>query len=331
MSESPLVSVVVPVYNAESCVEDCVASILAQTYGNLEVLLVDDGSTDCTSSILKKIAARDNRVRVFFKANGGVSSARNLGLDNASGGFFCFVDADDTIEPNMVEVLLSACLDTGSDVACCGFKREGRRDGLLSLQADVSFVMNREEFLLGVLTGSKGNHLIGGYLCNKLFTKSLLQRSRLDVGWAVCEDLLFVLEVGQRVEKACSVPDALYNYTVTKGSATRRLSTLVTPDGGWAYFEVAKIVRDRYGTSPALKHAAHLSMCGTAVNGLMHLVGNAEHRALYDELRSYAKAEWFYYKFGLSVRQRARAWLVIFHPMVYGVLKRVGGSYDDQG
>lgn len=87
MNEKPLVSVIVPVYNAEHCVSDCVESILAQTYVNLEVLLIDDGSTDNTLDLLNRIASKDGRVRVLTKHNGGVSSARNLGLDNALGDF----------------------------------------------------------------------------------------------------------------------------------------------------------------------------------------------------------------------------------------------------
>lgn len=329
MSERPLVSVIVPVYNAESCIEECIASILAQTHGNLEVLVVDDGSVDGSSVVLRGIVARDDRVKLFIKENGGVSSARNLGLDNASGSFVAFVDADDTVEPNMIEALLSACIETGSDVACCDFRRGNRgRWSAHNQEVDAFSIMGRDDFLLGVITGSKGSHLIGGYLCNKLFSKSLLQRSRLETGRIICEDLLFVLEVGERVERACCVSAALYNYTVAVGSATHRLDTLVTSEGGWAYFEVAKIVSDRYGTTPALARAARCSMCGAAVNGLMHLVGNAEHYVLFDELRSYAKAEWSFYSFGLSIRQKARAWLVIFHPAIYCALKRVWGSYD---
>lgn len=330
MNEKPLVSVIVPVYNAEHCVSDCVESILAQTYVNLEVLLIDDGSTDNTLDLLNRIASKDSRVRVLTKHNGGVSSARNLGLDNALGDFFGFVDADDTVEPDMFEVLLSACLNTGSEVACCGFNRESRESRFSACRKDgTPSLMNREEFLLGVITGSKDGRLIGGYLCNKLFAKSLLQRARLEVGRVICEDLLYVLGVGQHVDKACCVSGAFYNYNVTAGSATRSLSTLVTPDGNWAYFEVAKIVHERYGTSPMLEHATRLSMSATAVNGLMHLTNSSLYRNLYKELKSYAEAEWPFYGPELSMRNRIRVWLVIFHPMVYGMLKRIGGRCEE--
>lgn len=325
MKETPLVSLIVPVFNAEDCIEDCVASIVAQTYKNLEVLLVDDGSNDGTPNVLKKIAAQDNRIKILPKKNGGVSSARNLGLDNASGDYLGFVDADDTVSPNMVEVLLSACLGTGSDVSCCGFGRGNRGyQAAPNQEVKTPLIMNQEEFLLGVIEGCKGGCLIGGYLCNKLFAKSLFHKIKLEVGRDICEDLLCVLEVGQRVERACVVPDPLYNYTMKADSATHRLSALVTPDERWAYFEVAKIVRDRYGITPALAHAARLSMCKTAVNGLMHLVGNERYRALYDELQLYVMSEWSFYKVEVNVRQRARTWLVTFHPMVYAVLKRIG-------
>lgn len=327
--EKPLVSVIVPVFNAESFVEECVASILTQTYSNLEVLLIDDGSSDRSLTLLKGIAEHDNRIIVITKNNGGVSSARNVGLDSASGDYIGFVDADDIIEPNMIEVLVSACLNSGSDVACCSFRRQARGSGLNPVQSTgTSFVINREEFLLGVITGAKGDCLIGGYLWNKLFSRRLFHGLRLDVDRIICEDLLFILELGQRINKACCVSDVLYDYMVTARSATCKLDNLVTPDGQWGYFETAKIIRDRYATTPMLAYAARLAMYGSAVNGLMHLVGNTQYSALYNKLRIYAKAEWPFCKSALSIRQRLRARLVTFHPRVYRILKHVWGSYD---
>lgn len=322
-----LVSIIIPAFNCADTIENCLTSVLGQTYRKLDVVVVDDGSIDKTAEVVEFIARQDQRVRLFCKENGGVSSARNLGLDNARGKYVAFVDADDMIEPEMVEKLLAACIETDSDVACCGFLRE--KDGRWMPEhplPDDRIVLNRREFLLGVISGCKGNHLIGGYLCNKLFASSLLQRVRLESGRAVCEDLLAVLEAGQSVNRACCVREALYRYSKTQGSATRSLDTLITPDGDWAYFEVAQIVYRRYSTTSALKRAARLSICGAAVNGLMHLVGNSEYRSLYDELRAYAKSEWDFYRSNLTPHQKARTYLVIFRPAIYNLLKRIGGS-----
>ncbi len=106
MESQPLISVIIPVYNILDCLERCVSSVCAQTYPNLEILLVDDGSTDGTERLCEELAARDSRIRVFHKPNGGSSSARNLGIERARGDYLGFVDSDDYIEPGMYEAML---------------------------------------------------------------------------------------------------------------------------------------------------------------------------------------------------------------------------------
>lgn len=105
------ISIIVPVYNVEKYLHCCVDSILAQTFTDIEVLLVDDGSTDSSGAICREYAHQDSRVRVFHKANGGVSSARNLGLDNATGKWIMFVDSDDKVAPEICERLLEKAMD----------------------------------------------------------------------------------------------------------------------------------------------------------------------------------------------------------------------------
>ena len=105
MSENFLISVIVPVYNIEKYIERCVRSICVQTYKNLEILLVDDGSTDGSGEICERLAKEDERIRVFHKENGGSSSARNLGIREAKGEYLGFIDSDDYIEPDMYELL----------------------------------------------------------------------------------------------------------------------------------------------------------------------------------------------------------------------------------
>ena len=108
--EQKLVSVIVPVYNILDCLERCVASLLAQTYQKIEILLVDDGSTDGTGDLCDQLAGKDNRIRVFHKENGGSSSARNYGIRQAKGEYLGFVDSDDFVEPDMYERLLEVLL-----------------------------------------------------------------------------------------------------------------------------------------------------------------------------------------------------------------------------
>lgn len=116
---SDLISVIVPVYNAEKYLDKCIQSILGQTYSNIELLLIDDGSTDSSGSICDNYAEQDSRVRVFHKANGGVSSARNMGLNNVKGEWIAFVDSDDWIDRDMYEEMHNAAILNQADIVCC--------------------------------------------------------------------------------------------------------------------------------------------------------------------------------------------------------------------
>ena len=122
MTSKPVVSIIVPVYNTEKFLHRCIDSILTQTYTDFELLLIDDGSKDSSGTICDEYAAKDVRVRVFHKENGGVSSARNMGLDNARGEWITFVDSDDWIDDNYLEALYGACIVSGSDIVFCGFR-----------------------------------------------------------------------------------------------------------------------------------------------------------------------------------------------------------------
>ena len=119
-----LISVIVPVYNAGDYFNHCVDSILNQTYKRIELILVDDGSTDDSRARCDEFAKSDNRIKVIHKANGGAASARNAGLDAATGDYIGFVDADDWIDSDMYEIMLSEIIKYGADAARCGIVRE---------------------------------------------------------------------------------------------------------------------------------------------------------------------------------------------------------------
>lgn len=112
----PLISVIIPVYNTEKYLPQCIESVLAQTFTDFELLLIDDGSKDSSGSICDEYAKRDHRIRVFHKENGGVSSARNVGLDNAAGAWIAFADSDDLLMPNALQVLYQEMKRTGADI-----------------------------------------------------------------------------------------------------------------------------------------------------------------------------------------------------------------------
>lgn len=127
--ETELISVIVPVYNVERYLRRCVDSILHQTYQDLEVLLVDDGSTDASGAICDEYAAQEERVAAVHQKNGGLSAARNAGLERAQGTYLCFVDSDDFLDSRMLETLCRDLQEQDADVAVVGFRTFEREEG----------------------------------------------------------------------------------------------------------------------------------------------------------------------------------------------------------
>ena len=181
-----VISIIVPIYNAGKTLHRCIDSILSQTYTSWELLLIDDGSTDTSGPICDEYAARDARVRVFHKENGGVSSARNVGLDNARGEWITFVDSDDYIEENFLKSFegnLDADLVVGNMVIC--------EDGKLPRNIKVDILPGIYTHIQSALKGNLTNHVF----CSpwvKLFYKECIGDLHFDVRMTICEDTKFV-------------------------------------------------------------------------------------------------------------------------------------------
>ena len=191
-----LISVVVPVYNTVALLPRCVESLLAQTYPNIEIILVDDGSPDGAGALCAQYAALHENITAISQENRGVSAARNAGIEAARGDYLGFVDSDDWIEPGMYGALLEALAANSARVAACGYAVR-RFDGYESSDNIDAATPPRLELeqALGSLIHPRG---IQGFLCNKLFERGLLLQAggggllRLDESIHVCEDLLFV-------------------------------------------------------------------------------------------------------------------------------------------
>ena len=216
---TPLISVIVPVYNVEKYLPDCIDSILAQTYQNLEIILIDDGSPDNCGKICDGYAEKDSRIKVIHKENGGVSSARNAGLDAASGEYVGFVDSDDIIAPTMYEELYGELLRTDSDVSICKMRRvRSDLDCTPASNENIKRIeMTREEAISEMII----IRAFSGSLCNKLFKAELVQDMRLDESIAAAEDLLFATQIILNAKKVIFFSKELYYYFVRQGSATR--------------------------------------------------------------------------------------------------------------
>ena len=214
--EKETISVIVPVYNVESYLEECVESIINQTYKNLEIILVDDGSTDNSSKICDDFSKKDTRIKVIHKENGGIGKARNSGVELATGEYFAFIDSDDCIKETFIEELYKLLKETDSDIAGCRFY------GNVPNTTDYVYPKESEDY--NFITDSEGimkrlyNDM--GVFCvvwNKLYKKDIIKKHPFtDV--KIAEDAYIMREYMFEAKKIAWTSKALYMYRDRPGS-----------------------------------------------------------------------------------------------------------------
>lgn len=214
----PELSIIVPVYKVEKYLPRCIDSILAQTFGDFELILIDDGSPDGCGRICDEYARKDKRIVVIHQKNMGVSAARNAGLDIARGRYIGFVDSDDWIEPQMYEVMMDAIRENGADMAVCGV-RYADEDGKFTRADRLSEGVYTRAGLLEDVFAMPNK--LGGGCCNKVFDASKIASVRFKVGMTIAEDALYLFDCFMRIDGAVKIGDALYNVYERCGSATR--------------------------------------------------------------------------------------------------------------
>lgn len=212
------VSIIIPIYNVEEYLEQCIDSVLAQTHKDIEVILVDDGSPDNCGTICDNYSMKDSRIKVIHKKNGGLSSARNAGLDIATGRYIMFIDSDDFIEQDMVEALLTLKAASNADIACCGAYRYSKGEQPYIIKRTVS---NNKIETYGQSDALKKLILrtIDCSSCNKLYPKELIGSTRFIDG-RNNEDYPFLFELYQRCNTIAYCNKAYYYYRVREGSIT---------------------------------------------------------------------------------------------------------------
>lgn len=224
----PQISIIVPVYKAERVLSKCVDSVLGQTFADWELLLIDDGSPDGSGALCDQYAAKDGRVRVVHKENGGVSSARNRGMDEAAGEYILFIDADDWIEPSACEKLYGALTGAGADSAgCAHWNIQPTGEKTLEPAAMPAGVYGREEFRRGIVDRLLGQRLglpgevLNGFIWRFLFSRRIIAENHIQFAGAYLEDELFLMEYFCLAEKLVMVDEPLYYYLQNPASVTR--------------------------------------------------------------------------------------------------------------
>ena len=208
-----LISVIVPIYNVAPYLEECCEAIANQTYKNIEIILIDDGSTDASGKICDEFAKKDSRARVIHKKNGGLSSSRNVGIDKARGELLSFIDSDDFPRTTMLEKLYECLLRNNADVACCDF----------SSRKEIIPREDKEEIFL---QGEAISRLLDdyGYKCyawNKLYRKSLFNNIKYPEG-EFFEDIKTTFNIFSNAKKICYLQNDLYYYRIRQESITNR-------------------------------------------------------------------------------------------------------------
>ena len=225
MLNTPLLSVIIPVYNVEDYVGRCVESILNQTYTNLEVILVDDGAKDSSGAICDSFAEKDPRVRVIHKENGGLSSARNAGMDAATGEYITFVDSDDWLESDGYEHLMDLMERYQVKLVCGGNYDVDGETGkrTLALCPENEEVLTAEEFV-GRMFLWQG---FDSSACDKIYHRSLLENFRYPEG-KVCEDVPVTYKIALGTDRAALSDRPFYNYFHRDGSITISTAEVIT-------------------------------------------------------------------------------------------------------
>ena len=263
----PLISVIIPVYNAEAYLSALIDSVLAQTYDHLEVLLVDDGSTDSSAEICDRFAALDARCIVFRKTNGGASSARNTGLDHAKGRYILFVDSDDHLPRGAAEALLSAMTRDHADYTAGSIRTE---KCIISNPGLVIDFQKDPYALLRYLT------MRGSYSpYAKLYDNDIIQKYsiRYDEDLKCAEDALFIRQYLLHCRRISLIPDCVYDYNTGNAGS---LSKKTYPDYGSYFLKKLEALKKLVDVLPLAQEDKDRFMKERAIHGLristMHLM-----------------------------------------------------------
>ena len=221
-----LLSIIMPVYNVEKYVADTIEAILHQSYSDFELILVDDGSTDSSAEICDRYSKIDTRVNVIHKINGGVSSARNTGLDEAKGDLIAFMDSDDLIDREMYEILIKNLDSTNSDVSACPFVEDHNlnKNKIVNLQNKNLSPLIFEGGVQIYDSVTQDKQSVAGYVWNKVWKRELIGAHRFREDIVMCEDSIFTWQVLKMAKRACFYDIPMYHYRIRRTSATRNSS-----------------------------------------------------------------------------------------------------------
>ena len=237
------ISIIIPFYSVEKYIEKCLDSIVNQTYKNLEIILVDDGSPDNCGAIAEEYAKKDSRIKVIHQKNAGLSCARNAGLKIATGDYVAFIDSDDYADVREYEVLHNLLVKYDVDIAFCGLKRFHEGEQVKNSESDfVCEKISSQEAMKRILIDND----IGNYVATKLFKRELFNDIEFPVNRAY-EDVATIYKLISKVDSVAYTNEKLYNYLVGReGAITSTFSEKKIEDSMFAYYSQYKCLIEKY-------------------------------------------------------------------------------------
>ncbi|MBE5917755.1 MAG: glycosyltransferase family 2 protein [Pseudobutyrivibrio ruminis] len=239
-NKNALISVVVPIYKVESYLRRCIESILSQTYRNFELILVDDGSPDCSGKICDDYADKDRRIKVIHKENGGLSDARNYGTRTATGDYISYIDSDDWVAPDYLELLYKALEDNAADVSVCKLIKINKEKCIRSSKNNI--LMFSTDSALSDMLYQKN---ISNSACGKLIRRKVMNRFPFPVG-RLYEDLFTTYKVISECNKIVFVDRVLYYYWINPESIMHQSFSPKMFDEIDAVCEIEQFVREHF-------------------------------------------------------------------------------------
>lgn len=314
------ISVIVPCYNVAPWLVKCLNSILNQTYRNLEIILINDGSTDDTGKIIDEFAKKDTRIITIHQENAGLVAVREKGISLATGDYIGFVDGDDTVEPDMYERLINNAVKYGADISHCGVAFDWP-DGSVEMHYGTNklIIQNNYDGLYELLVGE----LVEPSLCNKIYSKKIIQNSCLDVSVQNNEDLLRNFTLFSRAEKSVYEDFCGYHYLQRAGSMSKDSSKTVKI---FRHIEKArKIIVDN--SSDEIFPYAFRLLLSLYVNQINqnYASKDEEVRKLNKECRDILKKERNNLHY-LIKRQQIAAYLIIYAPWLHRIIYKLYDS-----
>ncbi|MBR4782081.1 MAG: glycosyltransferase [Lachnospiraceae bacterium] len=312
-----MISVVVPIYKVERFLNKSIESLLNQTYKDFELILVDDGSPDNCPQICDDWEKKEPKIRVFHKKNEGLSSARNSGIEHASGEYIIFPDPDDWVEPDYLERLINLREEFKADLSICGHYHG---TNIYDPEAEL-IVLTMEEALEKLMMP----HSFCGYTWNKLYNLDIIKRNQLrfDVELGMVQDLHFNVRYFQYCEKIVYDPVPLYHHTIENGVTSRNTPLTTRKISGLLTYK--KIADMTHGNYPNIERISYCSLCKMCLDYVdIYYKTKMNSKEILNLLQSnFVKyKKYFYNSKAFSVRFKRFSRLMVIHPRLYWYARR---------